>query len=399
MQLTAKQEQGLRCAVSRFEAGDPYTCIAGFAGSGKSTLIKFIVAALKLDPEKVAYVAYTGKAAQVLAQKGCPNATTAHKLLYSAKPMPNGRYYFKEKDVLDKDYKLLVVDEVSMLPVAMWKLLLSHKVHVIACGDPEQLPCLISAEDNHVLDSPHIFLDEIMRQAQENEIIRLSMWIREGRSLKSFQTSNKEVMILSPREVHLGMYRWADQILCAKNDTRNQINAEMRKALGYGESPVPGDKIICCHNQWDFFSKELDEEKRVPLTNGTIGYINDCIFKPQQVPYYISHNEIPVLYTSMTDETGHIFQKMNIDYNCLLKGKKYLTPQQEYKMMINKKCPPPPIEFAYGYAITTWKAQGSEWDKVLGFEERFPLEREEHRRFLYTMITRAKEKLVIVTKN
>lgn len=368
-------------------------------GSGKSTLVKFIVAALNLDPEDVAYVAYTGKAAQVLAQKGCPNATTAHKLLYEAIIKSDGTYFFKKKDVLDKPYKLLVVDEVSMLPKDMWKLLLSHKIHVLACGDPEQLPCLIATDDNHVLDSPHIFLNEIMRQAQESEIIRLSMWIREGRSLKTFQTSNKEVMILSPQEVHLGMYQWADQILCAKNDTRNKLNKEMRQALGYGNQPVPGDKIICCHNQWDFFSKDEDKDRRVPLTNGTIGYIDECSFQAKRLPYYITRSTVPILKTSMTDELGHPFTKINIDYNSLTRGEKFLTPEQEYKMITSKKCPPPPFEFAYGYAITAWKAQGSEWDKVLGFEERFPFDREEHRRFLYTMITRAKEKLVIVTKN
>lgn len=354
---------------------------------------------MNLNPEDVAYVAYTGKAAQVLSQKGCPNATTAHKLLYEAKIKPDGTYLFKKKDVLDEPYKLLVVDEVSMLPMNMWRLLLSHKIHILACGDPEQLPCLISSEDNHVLDDPHIFLDEIMRQAQESEIIRLSMWIREGRSLKSFQTSNKEVMIVNPQEVHLGMYKWADQMLCAKNETRNRLNKEMRQVLGYGANPVPGDKIICLHNQWEFFSKDSNKDQRIPLTNGTIGYINECSLGAKRVPYYISCSAIPILKTSMTDELGHPFTNINIDYNALMTGKKYLTPEQEYKMITNKKCPPPPFEFAYGYAITTWKAQGSEWDKVLGFEEKFPFDRSEHRRFLYTMITRAKEKLVIVTKN
>ena len=90
MVLTSKQETGLKLAVSRYKAHESYTCIAGYAGTGKSTLIKFIIAALGLAPEQVCYVAYTGKAAQVLKQKGCPNPITAHKLLYKAKPMPNG---------------------------------------------------------------------------------------------------------------------------------------------------------------------------------------------------------------------------------------------------------------------------------------------------------------------
>ena len=67
-------------------------------------------------------------------------------------------------------------------------------------------------------------------------------------------------------------------------------------------------------------------------------------------------------------------------------------------MSVNKKCPAPPYEFAYAYGITCHKAQGSEWDKVLVFEEKFPFDPEEHKRWLYTAVTRAKEKLVIVRK-
>ena len=119
--LTNKQEQGLREAVERYKRGEKYTVISGYAGSGKSTLVKFIISALGVDPEtQVAYVAFTGKAAAVLSQKGCHNATTAHKLLYKAKPMPNGSYKFIPRDILEKDYRLVVVDEISMLPKDLW---------------------------------------------------------------------------------------------------------------------------------------------------------------------------------------------------------------------------------------------------------------------------------------
>ena len=137
---------------------------------------------MNLNPETdVAYVAYTGKAATVLQTKGCPNATTAHKLLYEAKPRPNGTFYLKKRWPIP--YKVIIVDEISMLPKTMWDLLLSHHKYVIACGDPFQLPPVDQNEDNHVLDKPHIFLDEIMRQAQDSEIIRVSMWVREGKPL------------------------------------------------------------------------------------------------------------------------------------------------------------------------------------------------------------------------
>jgi exodeoxyribonuclease-5 len=164
IELTKKQVEGLNIAVQRYNEHKPWTCISGYAGSGKSTLIKFIIAALGVDPEKeVCYIAFTGKAATVLKQKGCPNAVTAHKLLYNAKPMPNGTYKFIPKSTLEGDYKVIVVDEISMLPKPLWELLVSHGIYIIATGDPGQLPTIDKDMDNHVLDNPHIFLDEIMR--------------------------------------------------------------------------------------------------------------------------------------------------------------------------------------------------------------------------------------------
>lgn len=105
-------------------------------GSGKSTLVRFVIEALNLSPEEVCYVAFTGKAATVLQQKGCPNATTAHKLIYEAVPKPDGTFFFKFKKELEEDYKCIVVDEISMLPAKMWELLLSYRIYILALGDP-----------------------------------------------------------------------------------------------------------------------------------------------------------------------------------------------------------------------------------------------------------------------
>lgn len=137
MILTKKQEEGLRLAVTRFKNREPYTCIAGYAGSGKSTLVKFIISALDLMDEEVSYIAFTGKAAQALQQKGCPSAMTAHKLLYYSKQTASGKFVFTPRSKLEnEDLRVIVVDEVSMLPKDMWELLLSHRVYVIALGDP-----------------------------------------------------------------------------------------------------------------------------------------------------------------------------------------------------------------------------------------------------------------------
>lgn len=71
MILTNKQEEGLKTAVERYRLGEKYTCISGYAGTGKSTLVSYIIAALGVKPEDVCYVAFTGKAAMVLQSKGC----------------------------------------------------------------------------------------------------------------------------------------------------------------------------------------------------------------------------------------------------------------------------------------------------------------------------------------
>lgn len=105
------------------------------AGTGKSFLTKFIVQELNIDNEFIAYIAYTGKAASVLQSKVSAIATTAHKLLYDTKPLEDGTFIHVPKSDLGK-LKLIVVDEISMLPKTMWELLLSYGVYVLALGDP-----------------------------------------------------------------------------------------------------------------------------------------------------------------------------------------------------------------------------------------------------------------------
>ena len=96
----------------------------------------------------------------------------------------------------------------------------------------------------------------------------------------------------------------------------------------------------------------------------------------------------------MIDENSDRFDYIPIDYTSLTTGEKFLTGKQEFQMRKSNKCPDPPFEFAYAYGITCHKSQGSEWDKVLVYEERFPYEKEEHARWAYTAATRASEKLV-----
>lgn len=315
---------------------------------------------------------------------------TAHKLLYKSRPMPDGKFMYIPKDCLEEDYKLIVVDEVSMLPKTLWDLLLSHKVHVLACGDPFQIPPIDKDSDNHILDNPHIFLDEIMRQAAESEIIRVSMDIRNGKPLNYFK--GNEVQIIRNEEVVDGMYDWADQILVATNAKRQVINDFMRQSKGYDALPQIGDKVIALRNCWDTF----DTNGEMALVNGTIGYITDKKLEYREYPLY-RFPQVPILKSQIETPEGETFKAIACDYTALKTGKKFLTPQQEYQIIRRRDLKgSEPIEFNYGYAITTHRAQGSQWNKVLVYEEQFPFNREEHARHLYTGVTRAAEKLVLV---
>ena len=111
MTLTNGQEEGLKVAVERYKSKKPYTTIVGYAGTGKTTLVKFIVDELKLNDMLVVYIAYTGKAALVLRNKGCANAMTAHRLLYKSEEQPDGTFIHTPKKKLDKHYSLIVCDE------------------------------------------------------------------------------------------------------------------------------------------------------------------------------------------------------------------------------------------------------------------------------------------------
>lgn len=392
MILTKKQEEGLKIALQRHADMERYTVIAGYAGTGKSTLVRFIIEALGVEEKRVVYTAFTGKAAEVLKKKGNKNACTLHRLLYDHFPKPAGGYFRRPKPRID--YDIVVVDEVSMAPKTLMDLLLSHRCYVICLGDPFQLPPIDKEEDNHLLDHPHIFLDEVMRQAQESEIIRLTMDIRKGQTIE-YNDKGKEVLVLPRQELSTGMLTWADQVIVGTNAARISINNQMRSLYGFEGGPQEGEKVICLRNYWD----EVSEHEGDPLVNGTIGHLKNGFKTFREIPHWIKNAPDRFNVWQANFIVGEdYFPDTEIDYNMLTTGEKCCDWRLSYQL---GKMKPRigeiiPREFTYAYAITCHKAQGSEFDNVLVLEERFPFDKLEHARWLYTACTRASEKLVLV---
>lgn len=378
MILTTGQERGLRIAVERYKNKEPYTVIAGYAGTGKSTLVKYIIDTLEIAEPDVCYIAYTGKASLVLKEKGCENAMTAHKLLYYSQEKPDGTFEHKPRKHLEYNYKLIVVDEVSMISEEIWQLLLSHHVHIIALGDPGQLPPIEG--ESEILAHPHIFLDEIVRQAQDSEIIRLSMDIREGLSLKLHK--GNEVSIITRKQLNDNYYSGADQIIAAKNITRANINWKCRK-IKFGPDvpnyPIDTDKVICLKNYWNISSTQAD-----PLINGMIGQLKDV---------WIEHNIHKYkdrMFADFIIENSNKFKNLFMDYKIFTEGKATINTDNWKEFQGMDK----PLLFDYAYCITCHKSQGSEFDKVLVFNEY--MQGTDWKRWAYTAATRARKKLIIV---
>ena len=391
MELTPKQQEGLKIALERHKANEKYTVISGYAGTGKSTLVKFIIDALDVDKDKVAYATYTGKAAEVLRKKGNPNAMTLHKLLYDSIPRQGGGFIRIPKKMLE--YKIIVVDEVSMVPKSMIDMLLNHKVYVIFLGDPFQLPQIDKKETHTLLDKPHIFLDQVMRQAAESEIIQLTMKIRNGEDIPFMH--GKEVIVAPKAELVTGHLTWADIIICATNKTRHNMNRQKRELLGYSGVLQTGERIIVKRNYWE----DCDEDGNA-LVNGTVGTVANPYESFVRIPSYVKNDrrDLPLIGCIFTPDGGKSFDTFEIDKDYLLKEEPCVDWRVSYQL---GKLKPKigdilPKQATYGYALTCHAAQGSEFDKVLVIEESFPFDKTEHQRWLYTAATRAAEKLVLV---
>lgn len=337
----------------------------------------------------------------MLSSMGNKNAQTIHRLLYNWFPLPTGG--FKRSKIANLPYKLIICDEVSMIDSEMINDLLSHtECHIIFTGDPFQLEPVNKDANNTILDNPHIFLSQIMRQALESDIVRLSMDIREGKNIETFKGNDAQVILND--DLVDGMFTWADQIICAKNDTRIAFNRKVNELLGYSNKDIyNGQKVICLRNYWDIISEEGE-----PLVNGTIGKIDNIRQIRRKIASSLGGGYIDTVLCDLITENQDIYYNLPLDKNQLLTGtrtitdrallyridKFYNSPWAKSKGLIN----PIPLEAELGWAITCHKAQGSTFTRVLVQEEGFPFNNIEHQKWVYTAMTRPSEKLVFVKK-
>jgi len=413
--LTNQQSQAIEnilklCKESSFDTSqyyrDPFIYrVGGYAGTGKTYMLTHLRKELNTlwKNLSVAFVTFTGKASSVLKAKleennsifGQDYIGTIHSLIY--KPLTLYDKVLKchvivgweLKDEEDVYYDLIVIDEGSMVSRDIWKDLLKIGKPILIVGDHGQLPPVDPNVGFNLMTNPDFELTDIRRQALDSPIIWLSKFIRENGYIPFNKVFSPDVFKISWNHPK-AKYIWENLelndeliILCAFNQTRQQLNEDIRNRLSYKNStPYPGERIVCLKNN-----------RETKLMNGQIGTV--LLMMP----------EIKNAYRLTVDVDGvedpiecfvHNICFGQVTYT-LYDRSKGSEIQKMYKYAIKKKYPGVDY-FDYGYCISVHKSQGSEWNKVLLFEQRTKRwDDDYYARWLYTAVTRAKEKLCIIS--
>ena len=158
--------------------------LAGYAGTGKSTIAKFVTDELaKSFDFTVMPAAYTGKAANVLRQKGNEFARTFHSGMYIPIPQKNGSVEFHlSPNAPFAMADLILGDECSMINRRMGMDTESFGKKILVMGDPGQIPP-IDGYGYWTNRKPDVFLTEVHRQALDSPILRLATMARESKKL------------------------------------------------------------------------------------------------------------------------------------------------------------------------------------------------------------------------
>ncbi len=405
----------------------------GYAGTGKSTVLRFALDELGLEPHDagdedqrcvpgVVTATFTGKAALVLRRKGTP-ARTIHSLIYSVIEATEEEVEAAEKKIeaargeahqlsgFDRTTaeatieamrqavaemkrprfalnpksdaahaKLIVLDEVSMVGEEMARDLMSFGKPILVLGDPGQLPP-IQGEGAFTKTAPDIMLTEIHRQAAESAIIRLATLARQGQPI-GFGQYDEHVWKMRKMDVTPQQALRGGQVICGMNATRLQLNNAMRHAAGFGPGWLPtgpDEKIICLKNQNDlglingmFITlDEIVDENSLYFSAVVTDEDGKQVGPPQQDG---TRGRLRIYKGHFEDHVAFDKHRHDRDW----KNKRMLT------------------EATYGWAITGHKSQGSQFPTALVWDDGLGRTPEDRNRWLYTAITRAEWGLVIV---
>ncbi|MHB8563309.1 MAG: ATP-dependent DNA helicase [Acidiferrobacteraceae bacterium] len=441
------------------------TC-AGFAGTGKSTVVSVLAHEL---PSPLAFCAFTGKAASVLGRKlaaagietanrivrrsrreddfgfergsfeSRPYCGTIHGLIYApcdvcmveeqyehtfaagcakyeggldvvgaegrclaCDPPPPvkrsgpcvqcGGARYLQRVRLDRKYRLIVVDEASMVADSMLRDLLSYDVPILAVGDHGQLPPVRGTSS--LMRRPDLRLEKIHRQAADNPIIALSAKIRETGDI-DYSLADGECFSVESVE---GLEQWARDrfygsrldedplspegilgtvLVTWTNRARCVLNEGVRTALGRKGAPGKGEVVVCLKNK----PPAYNGLRAVLETDGVEAEEDD---EPRiEASLWFPEDDFRVADVSMS--ARQFFAEKTIDFDRAREMGTHLYSLGDL--------------YDFGYALTCHKMQGSQAFEVGVLVEsgmQSVLSADDRKRWLYTACTRAEKKLCVI---
>lgn len=435
--LTQKQGQAVSGVVSMIKGGAPVTILDGYAGTGKSTILPFIIDDLGFDPNSIAFVAPTGKAAKVMRTKLRTKysgivTSTVHSAIYRAKPAPVGKieadlYEHQEKlqqylaetgrDDVDPKYvehlrksvkrlemeleslyrddrlsfqlnvdslissaSLIVMDERSMANQQMADDLAFFGVPILAIGDPGQLPPVEGEMGFGVKADFH--LDEIHRQARDNPIIRLSEMARNGDDIPLGKMGDTVEVCWASDYEHDFDAEVQPKFLVGTNKTRWKYTQMLRHQYGYTDSPKElvgpraGEPLIITKNNRQY-PNLVNGAEAVATTDGNLIPGNATMVMSFEDDDGVTYN----------DKT--VFQGLFEEHYSRVPGKFSASGSTAYRARQSA------INIDWAWACTVHKYQGSQADHVVLRDESGCFRRDANR-WLYTGITRAAETLKVL---
>lgn len=345
--------------------------VLGYAGTGKTSLLGVSLPMLRNSDGstvRVVYVAYTGKASQVLKTKGL-EAQTAHSLIYDPAPSEDDpdEMVFILKNPSTIPYELIVVDEASMIPQDMRSDLESLGIPLLFVGDGGQLPPVDGF--GNIMDYPDYKLEEVHRQSLDSGIIKIATDVRKGVTVAkgTYGVKGDATKLGKDWANNLEFIAGHDMVVCYTNATRHSFNEALREYKGFsGRYPKVGESLICKRNN-----------KITGMTNGLILEVTAI------------REEESCLIMDGKDEAGNQYYGLKV-YTNYFDG--YEHPKIFGRTTLDI--------FEFGYCLTGHSCQGSQWDSVCVIEEVMRGQSTDmKRRWLYTVLTRAIKSLTWISRH